>query len=101
MVTSKSTEIEASSPCVSLSSEDNIDWKFYSPSGKLELTVNEQALEWFYANQGQDIYLDMTVSPTVNQEGEIDGVLCTAVDVTEKRLFEVRLAAMAAMLHTA
>ena len=46
------------------------------------------------------IYLDMTVSPTVNQEGEIDGVLCTAVDVTEKRLFEVRLAAMAAMLAT-
>ena len=43
----------------------------------------------------------MTVSPTLDQEGEIDGVLCTAVDVTEKRLFEVRLAAMAAQLATA
>ena len=51
-------------------------------------------------NEGT-LYLDMTVSPTVNQEGEIDGVLCTAVDVTEKRLFEVRLAAMAAQLATA
>ena len=43
----------------------------------------------------------MTVSPTVDRDGEIDGVLCTAVDVTEKRLFEVRLAAMAAQLATA
>jgi PAS domain S-box-containing protein len=47
------------------------------------------------------LYLDMTVSPTLNQQGEIDGVLCTAVDVTEKRLFEVRLAAMAAQLGAA
>ena len=43
----------------------------------------------------------MTVSPTLDPEGEIDGVLCTAVDVTEKRLFEVRLASMAAQLATA
>ena len=42
----------------------------------------------------------MTASPTVNREGEIDGVLCTAFDVTEKRLFEVRLASMAAQLAT-
>ena len=34
----------------------------------------------------------MTVSPTVDPDGEIDGLLCTATDVTEKRLFEVRLA---------
>ena len=47
------------------------------------------------------IYLDMTVSPTVNREGEIDGILCTVVDVTEKRLFEVRLAGMAAQIATA
>lgn len=47
------------------------------------------------------LYLDMTVSPTVDPAGEIDGVLCTAVDVTEKRLFEVRLAAMAAQIAAA
>ena len=50
-------------------------------------------------NEGT-LYLDMTASPTVNREGEIDGVLCTAFDVTEKRLFEVRLASMAAQLAT-
>jgi PAS domain S-box-containing protein len=47
------------------------------------------------------IYLDMTVSPTLDQSGDIDGVLCTSVDVTEKRLFEIRLAAMAAQLAAA
>lgn len=46
-------------------------------------------------------YLDMTVSATTDPEGRIDGVLCTAIDVTEKRLFEVRLAAMATQLGTA
>lgn len=47
------------------------------------------------------LYLDMTVSPTVGRGGEIDGVLCAAVDVTEKRLFEVRLASMAGQLGAA
>ncbi len=47
------------------------------------------------------IYLDMTVSPTLDANGMADGVLCTALDVTEKQLFEVRLAAMAAQLATA
>ena len=47
------------------------------------------------------IYLDMTASPGRDPEGEIDGVLCTAVDVTEQRLFEVRLASMAAQLGSA
>ncbi len=51
-------------------------------------------------NEGR-LFLDMTVSPTVDLHGEIDGILCTAVDVTEKRLFEVRLASMAAQLGTA
>ncbi len=46
-------------------------------------------------------FLDMTVSPTTDADGRIDGVLCTAIDVTEKRLFEVRLAAMATQLGTA
>jgi PAS domain S-box-containing protein len=52
------------------------------------------------ANEGR-VYLDMTVSPSRDQHGAIEGVLCTAVDVTEQRLFEVRLAAMAAQLGTA
>jgi two-component sensor histidine kinase len=47
------------------------------------------------------LYLDMTVSPTVDKSGVIDGVLCTATDVTEKRLFEIRLAAMAGQLAAA
>ena len=47
------------------------------------------------------IYLDMTVSPTLDANGMTDGVLCTALDVTEKQLFEVRLASMAAQLATA
>ncbi len=47
------------------------------------------------------LYIDMTVSPTLDRDGKIDGILCTAVDVTEKRLFEVRLAAMAAQLGAA
>lgn len=46
------------------------------------------------------LYFDLTVSPTLDQQGRIDGILCTAVDVTEKRLFEVRLAAMAVQLGT-
>ena len=52
------------------------------------------------ADEGR-LYLDMTVSPSRDPTGAIDGVLCTAVDVTEQRLFEVRLAAMAAQLGTA
>jgi PAS domain S-box-containing protein len=47
------------------------------------------------------VFLDMTVSPTFDQSGEVDGLLCTSVDVTEKRLFEVRLASMAAQLAAA
>jgi two-component sensor histidine kinase len=47
------------------------------------------------------LYIDMTVSPTVDRTGVVDGILCTAVDVTEKRLFEVRLAAMAGQLGAA
>jgi two-component sensor histidine kinase len=45
-------------------------------------------------------HYDLTVSPTRDPSGEIDGILCTAVDVTEKRLFDVRLAAMAAQVAT-
>lgn len=44
------------------------------------------------------LYFDMTVTPTFDAEGEVDGILCSAFDVTEMRLFEVRLTAMAAQL---
>lgn len=47
------------------------------------------------------LYLDMTVSPTYDRAGAIDGLLCTAVDVTEKRLFEVRLTSLATQLGAA
>ena len=47
------------------------------------------------------VYLDLTVSPTHAFDGSIDGVLSMTADVTEKRLFEVRLAAMAAQIAAA
>ena len=46
-------------------------------------------------------HFDLTVSPTHSRSGAIDGVLCTAVDVTEKRMVEVHLAAMAAQVASA
>jgi PAS domain S-box-containing protein len=46
-------------------------------------------------------HFDMTASPTRDPDGRVDGVLCTAVDVTEKRSFDVQLAAMAAQLASA
>lgn len=47
------------------------------------------------------LYFDMTVTPTFGPGGRIDGILCSAFDVTEMRLFEVRLTAMAAQLAAA
>ncbi|PVB59636.1 HWE histidine kinase domain-containing protein [Labrenzia sp. 011] len=47
------------------------------------------------------IFLDLIVHPTRNAAGEIDGVLCTAVDMTEKNLYEIRLASMASQLAEA
>ncbi len=44
---------------------------------------------------------DVLVTPTRDPAGRIDGVVCTALDVTEKRLFDVRLAAMAAQVASA
>jgi len=46
-------------------------------------------------------HYDLLVTPTRDPGGRIDGVLCTALDVTEKRLFDVRLAAMAAQVTSA
>lgn len=47
------------------------------------------------------LYFDMTVVPTFDADGRVDGILCSAFDVTEMRLFEVRLTAMAAQLASA
>jgi len=46
-------------------------------------------------------FLDLIVHPTRNPKGKIDGVLCTAVDMTEKNLYEIRLASMASQLAEA
>ncbi|WP_299815841.1 PAS domain-containing protein [uncultured Roseibium sp.] len=47
------------------------------------------------------IFLDLIVHPTRDAAGRIDGVLCTAVDMTEKNLYEIRLASMASQLAEA
>lgn len=50
---------------------------------------------------GEIRYYDLLCTPTRDPLGRIDGVLCTALDVTEKRLFDVRLASMAAQVASA
>lgn len=62
-------------------------------------TVND-TVALHASNEGR-LYFDMTVAPTFDASGKVDGILCTAFDVTEMRLFEVRLTAMAAQLATA
>jgi two-component sensor histidine kinase/PAS domain-containing protein len=52
------------------------------------------------AADGSVSHFDLTASPARDAEGTITGVLCTAVDVTDRRLFEVQLAAMAARAAT-
>jgi two-component sensor histidine kinase len=46
-------------------------------------------------------HYDLMVSPTRNREGVVDGILCTAVDTTETRRFNERLAALAAQVAAA
>ncbi|WP_417669694.1 sensor histidine kinase [Roseibium sp.] len=47
------------------------------------------------------LYLDLTVNATHDSAGNVDGLLCTVLDMTEKNLFEVRLASMATQLAEA
>jgi PAS domain-containing protein len=47
------------------------------------------------------VFLDLIVHPTTDLKGIVDGVLCTAVDMTEKNLYEIRLASMATQLAEA
>jgi PAS domain S-box-containing protein len=62
-------------------------------------TVNDTIA--IQTDDGGRHYFDMTVAPTFDAAGKVDGILCSAFDVTEMRLFEVRLTAMAAQLATA
>jgi len=47
------------------------------------------------------VFLDLIVHPSKDLKGKIDGILCTAVDMTEKNLYEIRLASMATQLAEA
>jgi two-component sensor histidine kinase len=47
------------------------------------------------------LFLDLIIHPTTDRSGAVDGVLCTAVDMTEKNLYEIRLASMATQLAEA
>ncbi|MEO9525839.1 HWE histidine kinase domain-containing protein [Roseibium sp.] len=47
------------------------------------------------------VFLDLIVHATRDADGVTDGVLCTAVDMTEKHLYEIRLATMASQLADA
>lgn len=49
----------------------------------------------------EPLYFDLIVHPTFGEDGKVDGVLCTAVDMTEKNFYEIRLASMAAQLAEA
>ena len=47
------------------------------------------------------LYLEITVNPALDADGNIDGVMCMVQDMTEKNLFEIRLASMASQLAEA
>ncbi|GAB4576871.1 MAG: hypothetical protein Tsb0019_02740 [Roseibium sp.] len=47
------------------------------------------------------VFLDLIIHSTKDVNGRTDGVLCTAVDITEKNLYEIRLASMASQLAEA
>jgi hypothetical protein len=45
---------------VQRSTDDNVAWAHYTPVGKLTMTVHPEAREWFEANQGKDVFVDIT-----------------------------------------
>ncbi|SDU32477.1 sensor histidine kinase [Stappia sp. ES.058] len=47
------------------------------------------------------VYFDLVVHPTKSDEGTVDGVVCTAIDMTEKHLYEIRLTSLASRLAEA
>lgn len=63
-----------------------------------------EAASTYMALENQEtgtVFLDLILHPTRNSRGEIDGVLSTAIDLTEKNLYEIRLASMASQLAEA
>jgi two-component sensor histidine kinase len=55
----------------------------------------------FESEEAGTVYFDLVVHPTRNADGEIDGVLSTAIDTTEKNLYEIRLTSLAGKLTEA
>lgn len=53
------------------------------------------------SDEAGTVFFDLIVHPTKNQNGTVDGVLCTAIDITEKNLYEIRLSSLAAQLGQA
>ncbi|TYC78027.1 PAS domain-containing protein [Stappia sp. BW2] len=67
------------------------------------LETGETASTYFALDSEETgtISLDLIVHPTRNNSGDIDGVLCTAIDMTEKNLYEIRLGSLARQLAEA
>jgi PAS domain S-box-containing protein len=67
------------------------------------LETGETASTYFALDSEETgtISLDLIVHPTRNSSGDIDGVLCTAIDMTEKSLYEIRLSSLARQLAEA
>ncbi|MEC9471599.1 MAG: PAS domain-containing protein [Pseudomonadota bacterium] len=73
------------------------------PVKRRVLETGETASTYFALDSEETgtISLDLIVHPTRDSSGEIDGVLCTAIDMTEKNLYEIRLASLASQLAEA
>ncbi|MBN8181427.1 sensor histidine kinase [Roseibium aggregatum] len=73
------------------------------PVKRQVLETGETASTFFALDSEETgtISLDLIVHPTRDSSGEIDGVLCTAIDMTEKNLYEIRLASLASQLAEA
>lgn len=73
-------------------------------SVKRQVLETGETASTFFALDSEEtgtISLDLIVHPTRDSSGEIDGVLCTAIDMTEKNLYEIRLASLASQLAEA
>ncbi len=73
------------------------------PVKRQVLETGETASTYFALDSEETgtISLDLIVHPTRDSSGNIDGVLCTAIDMTEKNLYEIRLASLASQLAEA
>lgn len=73
------------------------------PVKRQVLETGETASTFFALDSEETgtVSLDLIVHPTRDSSGEIDGVLCTAIDMTEKNLYEIRLASLASQLAEA